>query len=288
MIDLTAIVLTKNEGKNIGACIQSVRQLAKRIVVVDSYSEDKTREIALSLGADVYEHPFENYSKQFQYGLHNTNINTQWVLRIDADERLTEASAAEIEQLCIENEDTDVNGLILRFEINFMGRKLRHGGIYPFRKLLVFKNGKADIENRFMDEHIVLFEGRTVELKNDSEHHDYKNLTYWINKHNWYASREVKDYFASLKKADDRINLERQAKLKRFIKFNVYYKLPIGMRAHFYYWYRYYIRLGFLDGKEGKIYAFLQAYWYRFLVDVKIYEHEKTGGSFEQTGDLKG
>ena len=68
---------------------------------------------------------------------------------------------------------------------------------------------------------------------------------------------------------------------------NVYYKLPIGMRSYLYYIYRYYFRLGFLDGQEGKIYAFLQAYWYRFLVDAKIYEHEKLGEDFKPTGALK-
>ena len=126
-----------------------------------------------------------------------------------------------------------------------------------------------------MDEHIVLSQGRTVEVKNDSEHHDYKDLTYWINKHNWYASREVLDYIQNTKtNQENGKELNTKAGIKRFIKFHIYYKLPMGMRAHLYYIYRYYMKLGFLDGKEGKIYAFLQAYWYRYLVDAKIYEYE--------------
>jgi len=204
------------------------------------------------------------------------DIQTKWVLRIDADERLTEASAAEINELCEKHADTDVNGLVLRFEVNFMGKKLRHGGIYPFRKLLVFKYGKGHIEDRNMDEHIVLSEGCSIELKNDSEHHDYKDLTYWINKHNWYSSREVLDYYERKDDMVDGADLDAKAKLKRFVKFRIYYKLPLGMRAHLYFWYRYYMKLGFLDGKEGKIFAFMQAYWYRFLVDAKIYEKEKS------------
>jgi len=278
MTDLTAIVLTRNEELNIRECLESIQILAKRIVVVDSFSTDRTVEIAKELGAEVYLHEFVNYSKQFLYGLNETGIDTKWILRIDADERLTDASRAEIESLCNANMDTDINGIILRFEVTFMGRKLRHGGIYPFRKLLVFKRGIGTIEDRYMDEHIVISEGKTVEVKHDSEHHDFKDLAYFIQKHNWYSSREVLDYIQNTElQNEDGKTLNRKAGVKRWIKFHIYYKLPMGMRAHLYYWYRYYIKLGFLDGKEGKIYAFLQAYWYRYLVDAKIYEYQKTG-----------
>lgn len=275
MADLTAIILTKNEGKNIEYCIRSILPVAKKVVVIDSFSEDDTVEKAKALGAVVYQHEFTNYSRQFMYGMEAANVQTTWVLRIDADERLTKESAAEINELCDKNSETDVNGLIVRFEVNFMGKKLRHGGIYPFRKLLVFKYGKGQIENRNMDEHIVLSEGRSVELRHDSEHHDYKDLTYWINKHNWYSSREVQDYYEHRNDSQEDMNLNVSARVKRFIKFRIYYKLPMGARAHLYFWYRYYLKLGFLDGKEGRIFAFLQAYWYRFLVDAKIYEREK-------------
>ena len=277
MADLTAIILTKNEEKNIEYCIRSIQPVAKKIVVIDSFSTDDTVKKAGALGAVVFQHEFVNQAKQFIYGMEIADIQTKWVLRIDADERLTEASAAEINELCEKNTDTDVNGLVLRFEVNFMGKKLRHGGIYPFRKLLAFKYGKAHMEDRNMDEHIILDEGRAVELKNDSEHHDYKDLNYYIDKHNKYATREMLDYFErkELAKTLEDASLDKTARLKRFIKFRVYYKLPMGMRAHLYFWYRYYLKLGFLDGKEGKIFAFMQAYWYRFLVDAKIYEKEK-------------
>lgn len=278
MTDLTAIVLTKNEELNIADCLKSIKSLAKRIVVVDSFSTDRTVEIAKEYGADVYQHEFINYSKQFLYGLNETGIDTKWVMRIDADERLTDVSRAEVENLCEANMDTDVNGIILRFEVTFLGKKLRHGGIYPFRKLLVFKRGIGTIEDRYMDEHIVISEGRTVEVKNDSEHHDFKDLAYFIQKHNWYSSREVLDYIQNTElQNEDGKALNHRAGVKRWIKFHIYYKLPMGMRAHLYYWYRYYVKLGFLDGKEGKIYAFMQAYWYRYLVDAKIYEYQKTG-----------
>lgn len=273
MVDLTAIILTKNEEKNIYECIASIKNLAKRIIVVDSGSTDHTVDIARAEGAQIYEHEFINYSKQFSYAL-KQNIETKWVLRIDADERITEKAAEEIERLCIENENTNVNGLIIRLEVVFMGKRLRHGGIYPIRVLRIFKYGIGNIEEREMDEHIVLTEGKTLEIKQDCIHHDFKNLTYWINKHNLYSEREAADYFRQKETYTKIPNLNKSARIKRFIKFNLYYKLPIGVRAHLYYCYRYYIKLGFLDGREGKIFAFLQAYWYRFLVDAKIYEKQ--------------
>ncbi len=274
MADLTAIILTLNEEKNIRECISSIQSIAKRIVVVDSFSTDKTVEIAKEMGAEVIAHEFVNQAQQFIYAIETLEIDTKWILRIDADERFTEKSAAELEALTLEHADDDVNGIVVRFEVSFMGKPLRHGGIYPFRKMVVYKNGTAHMENRNMDEHIVLDEGRSIEMKNDCLHYDYKNLTAWIEKHNKYSSREVLDYLTPKEDAE-KVVLNRSAKFKRFVKFKIYYKLPMGLRAKLYYWYRYYLKLGFLDGKEGKIFAFLQAYWYRFLVDAKIYEKKK-------------
>lgn len=277
MADITVIILACNEEKNIKNCIGSVKPISKRIIVVDSGSTDKTVEYAKEMGAEVMEHELKPflYAKQFLYAMDNADIKTKWVFRLDADEELTKESAEEIDRLCNENEDTDVNGLVVRFGINFMGRDLRHGGIYPFKKLLVFKYGKGNIEDRQMDEHIVLFEGRSIEVKNDSLHHDYKDLSAWISKHNNYSSREAMDYYLSGdKNGEENSGYSMPVRIKRFIKYHIYYKLPMGSRAHLYFWYRYYLKLGFLDGREGKIFAFLQAYWYRFLVDAKLYEKE--------------
>lgn len=283
MADITAIILTKNEEKNIEKCIQSIKPIVKRIIVVDSGSTDNTCEVAKGLGADVMVNiltPFL-YAKQFLYAMDNGNITTKWVFRIDADEELTEESAKEIDELCNANEDTDVNGIVVRFEVNFMGKPIRHGGVYPLRKLLLFKYGKGNIEDRCMDEHCVIWEGRSVEVTHDSLHHDYKGLSYWIEKHNNYSTREVQDYFNSIESVEATglaggQNLDAKAKFKRFLRWKIYYKFPAGFRAWAYYFYRYYVRLGFLDGKEGKMFCFLQAYWYRFLVDAKIYEATKT------------
>ena len=266
-------IISDIEEKNIGDCIRSIQPIVKRIVVVDSFSTDKTVEIAKELGVEVLQHEFVNQAQQFIYAQNTLYIQTKWVFRIDADERLTEKSAAELEELTQKHSDDDVNGIIVRFEVSFMGKRLRHGGVYPFKKLLVFKCGTAHMENRNMDEHIVLDEGKSIEMKNDCLHQDFKSLYEWIDKHNKYSNREVLDYFDG-EKAQESSTLNKSARFKRRVKFKFYYKLPMGLRARLYYWYRYYFKLGFLDGREGKIFAFLQAYWYRFLVDAKIYEQK--------------
>lgn len=275
MVDLTTIIMTYNEELNIKECIESAKLVSKRVIIIDSNSNDHTVEIAKKLGADIYQHEFINHADKFLFGLHQTNIDTVWIMRLDADERLTKESANELKTICNNNLYSDVNGVVVRFEVNFLGKKLKHGGIYPFRKLIVFKKGFAQIEERNQDEHIYLTEGRSIMLKHDSLHYDYKDLSSWIHKHNLYSTKEMRDYFAQddLKHANKKLN--PTARFKRWVKYNVYYRLPMGFRAHLYYVHRYYIKLGFLDGKEGKIFAFLQAYWYRFLVDAKIYEMKK-------------
>ena len=281
--DITAIILTKNEEVNIIDCIKSIMTTVKRIVVVDSYSTDKTVELAKECGAEVYQHAFENYAKQYMFAVQISQIKTVWILRIDADERLTPDSANELEQLCNGNMNTDVAGIVLRFKKNFLGKDLYHGGVYPWKKMNCYTTNYGTIEDRSMDEHIVLSQGQTIEMKHDCLHFDFKNLEFFVNKHNWYSSRETVDYFQNLEKAKGKDELD----LKTWFKMNFYYKLPMGLRAHIYYLYRYYIKLGFLDGKEGKIYAFLQAYWYRYLVDAKIYESEKMGTRYKGIGELK-
>lgn len=272
MADLTVIILTYNEAKNIEACIQSVLNIATRVVVFDSHSTDGTQELAKSLGAEVYERSFTSHADQFTYALNHSQINTTWVLRLDADERISEASQQEIKGALATYQDTEVHGFVIPFEVSFLGKKLKHGGIYPFKKMILFRYGYAAMEHRRMDEHLYLLEGKTKTLKQICYHHDFKDLSTWIDKHNKYSSKEVLDYQErhQLAFANDKLN--PLAKIRRTLKYKFYYRLPMGFRAWAYFIYRYIFRLGFLDGKPGLIFAVLQAFWYRFLVDAKLYE----------------
>lgn len=276
MNNITAIILTKNEEVNISRCINSIKGLADRICVVDSGSTDNTIQIAESLGAEIFHHePFEHYAAQFNWALDNVGVKTTWVYRIDADEVVTPELGAEIIDMCQKHLDDDVNGMVMKFKIAFMGRFLKHGGMYPFYNLTIFKYGKGRYENRAMGEHVILFDGRTIDLKNDCLHYDFKSLDAWINKHNWYATREVNDYIAVRTVGQvDSSELYHEAQKASKLRDKLYYRLPKFLRAKLYFIYRFYFKLGFLDGKAGYVHAFLQAYWFRFLVDAKIMENE--------------
>lgn len=287
MQDVTVVILTKNEEINLPDCLKSVREFAKRCVIVDSGSTDKTEEIAKKFGADFYFHPFEYHARQFNWGLDNTNITTKWTFRLDADERLTPKLIEELSQIMTEHADDDVNGVTMEASLFFMGKKMKHGGPQK-RKLMLFKTGKARIEDRKMDEHTILSEGRAIECKEKFLHYDFKDMTFWIDKLNWYATREMQDYFdyvngknANIKAADKEISDIRNK------KFGIYYKFPKFFRCWLMFIYAYIFQFGFLDGKEGFIYHWTYHRFYRTLVDCKILEQELNPKPFEKTGDLK-
>lgn len=271
MADLTVITLTYNEEVNLADCLMSVKDIAKRIVVCDSFSIDKTVDIAKEFNADILTHEFYNYASQYIYAEETANIDTKWVLRLDADERLTKEAREEIVRIINENEDTDVSAVDVYYKVSFLGRELKH---YPFHKVILYKYGKAHLENRNMDEHITVSEGKCIVLKNKLIHNDYKGLSAWVDKHNKYSSREVLDLLGENEEEVDLSSLSFATRVKRFVKFKIYYRLPMGIRSYFYYLFRLFIKGGILDGKEGRIFAFLQAYWYRYLIDAKMYEHQ--------------
>lgn len=261
MEDITVIILTKNEEANIETCVKSAWQIAKRVIVVDSGSIDNTLEIAQDRGAETYFHEWQGHAKQFNWALDNCNLNTEWIFRLDADERISEELAKEIQQRLIKANGID--GFSMRWRVYFMNKWLKHGGTHKPYFLRLFRYGKGRVEEKLMDEHIIV-NGRVEQLDGDLIHYDYKGLDVWLSKHIWYSNLELE-----MIKTQSNFTGGNEAQKK---KRGLYYQLPLFLRARLYFWYRYYVQLGFLDGKEGKIFCFLQAYWYRFLVDAKIYE----------------
>lgn len=279
MPDITAVVLTKNEEKNIERCLSSIRGLCKRMIVVDCGSTDATVTLAEACGAEVLYHEFEYYAKQFNWGLDHGHIDTRWVIRIDADEQFPPELCAEIERETALHESDDVNGFTLEATYFFLGRALTHGS--KKRKLMVFKSGIGRIEDRRRDAHTILSEGRSVALKNRFLHYDFKDLDNFIGRYNWYATREAMDYMDWKNgRRDASVNDER-IEGKRKKKYGIYYKFPKFLRAFLWFNVNYFLRGGFLDGKEGFIYHVLSSFWYRFVVDAKIYEYEH-GKEFEK------
>ncbi|MFA5098658.1 MAG: glycosyltransferase family 2 protein [Candidatus Paceibacterota bacterium] len=256
---ISAIILTYNEEVNLENCLKNIFGWADEIFIVDSYSTDKTLEIAKKYNCKIFQHPFENQAIQFNWALDNLEIKNEWIIRLDSDEYLTEELKNEISEK-IKNPPAGVNGYYMKRRVYFMGKWIKHGGYYPTWILRLFKKGKGRSELRKVDEHIVLSEGKEGKLKNDFIDSNKKNLTWWTGKHNDYASREAADFLSG------NLGISK----KRY-----YYKLPMFFRAWLFFIYRYFIRLGFLDGRRGLIFHFLQGFWYRFLVDAKIYEAKR-------------
>jgi glycosyltransferase involved in cell wall biosynthesis len=285
---VTVVILTHNEEIHIGRCIRSLLPVASKIFIVDSYSTDRTVEIAQSLGAMVEQRKWKNYADQFQWGLDNCGAESDWVMRMDADEYLEPGLQQELVRI-LPNMSAETGGIYIRRKVFFYGKWIRHGGFYPHTLMRIWRNGKGRIEQRWMDEHIVLPpEAKTIMVKEHLVDDNLKGITFWINKHNSYASREMVDLLnnkyallekdESLKTVDD-----PQAKWKRLMKDKVYSRLPVGLRAAVYFFYRYFFRLGFLDGSKGFLWHFMQGFWYRLLVDIKIMEmEERCGGDVEK------
>jgi glycosyltransferase involved in cell wall biosynthesis len=283
MISLAVIVLTRNESLHIARALKSVAPIAREIFVVDSGSQDQTVEIAKAAGATVLVHTFVNYAKQFQWALENAPITSDWVMRLDADE-IVEADLVSELHLRLPSLPEEVTGINLKRKHIFLGRWIRYGGRYPLILLRIWRRGMAEIEDRWMDEHMVLKEGRAITLDGGFADHNLNDLTFFTAKHNAYATREAIDVLVEkYKLGSGKVQLSTrsssgQAASRRWIKQEVYNKGPFWLSVTGYFIYRYFIRLGFLDGREGMIYHFLQAYWYRFLVGAKVFEFERVIG----------
>lgn len=273
--DLTVIILTFNEKRHVGRCLHSLNGLAKRVVVVDCFSTDGTVELAKEWGADVVQHAWVNHAVQVNWALDNEPIDTRWAMRLDADEVVTPELAAALTSGLSRYPDS-VMGLTVNRQIHFLGRWIRHGSIYPIRTLRLWRTGHGRCENRWMDEHMVV-DGEVAHVDADIADINLNNITWWTDKHNHYASREAVDLLMHRnrhKAGAGTAQLNFQAQAKRWMKEKVYSRLPLGVRALLYFIYRYFLRLGFLDGWQGLAFHFLQGFWYRFLVDVKVHELE--------------
>lgn len=271
--NLTAIILTLNEEIHLGRCLQSLHGVASGVVVVDCFSTDGTMALAKAQGAMVVQHAWVNHSSQLNWALDNVPIDTQWMLLMGADEVVTPELALALNN-DLPNYSEKVTGLTVNRQIHFLGKWIRYGGIYPVRVLRLWRTGQGRCENRWMDEHMVVA-GEIAHVNADIADINLNNITSWTNKHNQYASREALDLMVSSTQEGTGVapvHLDFHAGMKRWLKLKVYARLPFGLRALLYFLYRYFLLLGFLDGWQGFTFHFLQGFWYRFLVDVKVAE----------------
>lgn len=281
MVSLAVLILTFNEERHIARALKSVAPFASEVFVIDCFSTDRTVEIARSLGATVLGNAWINYSRQFQWGLDNAPITADWIMRLDADEVIEPDLASEIAEK-LPSLPADVAGINLKRRHIFLGRWIRHGGRYPLILIRIWRRGRGRIEDRWMDEHVIVKGGRTVLFDAPFSDHNLNDLSFFTQKHNGYATREAIDVLSrhyglsSEGLALSSTASSRQASIKRFIKEQIYNRLPFSVAALGYFLFRYIGQLGFLDGREGLIYHVLQGYWYRFLVGAKVMEFDRS------------
>lgn len=283
-LDVTTIILTYNEELHIRRCLENVCPFSKKVYVIDSPSTDRTVEICKEFPeVEVVIHKYPgNQAAQFNWAIDNILIDTEWILRIDADEYLLPELVEELQQK-IPSMPKDLTGIEFKRRHIFMGKWVKHG-IYPVIILRMFRTGKGRYDNRIMDEHIALSEGKSIVLDNDFCDHSLINISDYCKKHLNYAQREaceiLDEAYDLSKHIDDSLTLGTQAESKHKKK-GGYNKLPLFWRSFAYFCYRYILKGGLLDGKEGFLFAFIQGWWYRTMVDAKVFEAQK---NLEQKG----
>jgi len=270
--DVSVIVPTFNEERNLPTCLGSVLGWARRVFVVDSLSSDRTCEIARNAdGVDVFEHRFRNYCDQWNWALDNLPIDTEWILKLDADETLTDAGRREM-QAAMRDCSPDVAGFAVWRKFIFMGKWLKRsvGRCYDVR---LWRRGKGRLENRSVNEHLLL-DGKCRTLTHPLIHEDKKGLSAWVWRHNRYSTMEAQEYLRG-KAAGGTTGLGGEGvRLRRWLKMRVWPTVPLKPLAYFLYVYVW--RLGFLDGSAGLDYAVLRAFYYK-LIEMKKKEHRLTG-----------
>ncbi|HSB74822.1 MAG TPA: glycosyltransferase family 2 protein [Terriglobales bacterium] len=271
---ISLVVLAYNEASNLPACLESVVGLDCELFVVDSGSTDRTVEIARQYGARVYSHPFENYARQRNWAQQHLPLAASWVLHLDADERLTPELVEEINGMFRRGEPGE-DGFLFRKRTFFMGRWIRHGGHYPSFHLRLFRRDRGRCEDRLYDQHFVV-DGRVRVLRHDYVDVLTSDLGTWTARHNRWAELEAREI---LNRSEGEARVRADAfgnpiERRRWLREGFYGRWPLFARAFLYWGYRYFLRLGFLDGTPGLIFHFLQGCWFRFLVDAKIYEYK--------------
>lgn len=286
------IVLTCNEERNLPACLESVCGWAQEIYVVDSGSTDRTPEIARQYQAHFVHHEFKSHTRQWNWALRSLPLSSDWVLALDADQRLTPELRGEISRQLERAGEGEPSGFFVKRRQIFRGRWIKHGGYYPKYLLKLFRRSRVWMDDGELVDHHFRVRGESAKLTHDliEDNLNEADISAWVEKHNRYAARQALEEHLRRQAAvapsrgswrgspDDRVLWMKK----------VWSRLPLYVRPMLYFFYRYLLRLGFLDGKEGFIFHFLQAFWYRLLVDIKLDELGRQSGAPSMLGRPRG
>jgi glycosyltransferase involved in cell wall biosynthesis len=268
----SVIILAYNSVDTLPATLTQAQQISDDLHVVDSFSTDATVALSREHGAQVVQHAFDNYGAQRNWAIDNLVIRYPWQLHLDADERLTPELIASIQSL---PEDPAHSGFLIARLVEFLGRTMRHGGMSPTWHLRLFRNGKGRCEERKYDQHFYLTQDSAGRLQGSMIDEIRMPLSEWTARHNRWSDAEVMEQTAAM----DTVHIQPRfwgnpLERKRFLR-GLYNGAPLFVRPYALFFYRYFLRLGFLDGWEGLIFWTLQTFWFRFLIDAKLFEHRK-------------
>lgn len=286
-VALSAVVLTLNEESNLDACLGSLAGWTDSIFVVDSGSTDGTAEIAARWGAVLLHHSFESHTEQWRWALANLPFSSQWVLALDADQRITPELRDELARLFGEDTETlrRLDGIYINRRQIFRGRWIRHGGYYPKYLLKLFRRDKVVFDELDLVDHHFYVAGPTRKMRFDLIEQNLKedSIAFWIEKHNRYARKLAEEDFRRAARASHPLAASAfgSPDQKSLWQKSIWSRLPLYLRSFAYFFYRYFLKLGFLDGKQGFIFHFLHAFWFRLLIDINIDEI----GSRKSTGE---
>lgn len=250
MTPLSVVVITFNEEKNIARCLESVKGIADEIVVVDSYSKDKTKEICLSFGARFVEHKFDGHIEQKNFAI--TQATYPHILSLDADEALDEQLKHSI--LAVK-ENFVYDGYYMNRLTNYCGRWVRHSGWYPDTKLRLWdsRKGKWAGVNPHDKYELSSSDSNTGKLKGDIFHYSYYTVAEHYKQAEYFADIAAKAYFKLGKKAP-------------------FFKMIVNPIAKFLH--HYIVHFGFLDGRAGFTIAKISA-WSTYLKYKRLHELNK-------------
>lgn len=280
-IPVSFLMLTLNEEINLPKSLSGLSGWADDIVIVDSFSTDRTLEIAAQHGARVFQNKFPGHARQWLWGLQNTGLKYDWVFLFDPDHTLTPQLKKELGALFHRGVPENINGFYVNRRNVFRGKWIRHGGYYPKYMLKLVRKSLASFDEHEFD-YRVYVPGQTVKLSHDiiEENLKEEKISFWVEKHNGFAIKQAQEEMfraahpESWKASPRFFGNADQRILWLKIRF---YRLPLFVRPFLYFFYRYFLKLGFLDGRTGFLFHFLQAFWYRIIVDMNLEELRRKG-----------
>lgn len=282
-VPVTVLLATRDEEANLGSTLEAISSWVEQIVVLDSESRDRTVEIARQHGAEVVTLAYEHgriIPWIFQWALDHREIRNDWILILEADQRVSDGLRREIARVVTDASERHA-GFYLRRRQIFRGKPIRFGGYGGKRLLKLFRKGAGELDPVEQDTRVYV-RGSVGTLRAPLIEWNRKEdeILFYLEKHLRYAEAFAREEHRRRIEAlafkggarlfgtpDERVLWQKRA----------WYRMPLFVRPFLYFFWRYFVLLGFLDGARGSLFHFLQAFWFRLIVDVRLAELRRSG-----------